>query len=507
MELHESLKKWFGYSEFRPGQREIIESLVSGQDVLAMLPTGTGKSICYQLPALLSDGLTIVVSPLLSLMLDQVQELKSKGMKQVAALNSMISKEERQSVLTHLSHYRLLYVSPEMLQSDWVLSKLKQINVRYFVVDEAHCISHWGKSFRTDYRKLAPIKRYLGHPPCLAITATATEEVRKDIKEQLQLQDESSYIYSVDRKNIALHIQETDSKETKLEQLLDYVNTVKGPGIVYFQSRKWTESAAEYLRSQGHTNVSFYHGGMVQEDRLLIQQQFMNGQLNLICCTSAFGMGLNKSDIRYVIHFHLPLDLESYLQEIGRAGRDGNQSLAILLYNKDDLGLATSMIQRDVMRSDQLVHILTALSEGGAFSPEKEVSIYTSIGVSESAFSILRYQLEQQQFVHRGNWKSFDVETVYSQMDHMLVEYRKVVERRLSNVYQWVETSQCKRERILHYFGEPAVEKPKLCCSSCGISVSDFELIQQNEDRVLGSVTDWQNQLNRVFLKEVGNGN
>lgn len=237
MNLHKALYEWFGYSEFRMGQEEIIQSLLEGKDVLAMLPTGTGKSICYQLPALMSDGLTLVISPLLSLM-HQVQELKSNGIKRVAALNSMTQSDERDEIFNQLDRYQLLYLSPEMLQSDWVIARINRVKVTYIVVDEAHCISHWGKSFRTDYRKLAPVRKKLGNPPCLAITATATKLVQIDIIQQLELQSVETYLYSVDRPTIAQHVQEASSNQHKLQQLSEYVEALSVLGCYLFSNSK-----------------------------------------------------------------------------------------------------------------------------------------------------------------------------------------------------------------------------------------------------------------------------
>ncbi|MBM0064602.1 RecQ family ATP-dependent DNA helicase [Alkalicoccobacillus gibsonii] len=501
MNLHKALYEWFGYSEFRMGQKEIIESLLKGKDVLAMLPTGTGKSICYQLPALLSNGLTLVISPLLSLMQDQVQELRSNGIKRVAALNGMTSSDERDEIIQQLDHYQLLYLSPEMLQSEWVVARLNRVNVCYIIVDEAHCISHWGKSFRTDYRKLAPVRKRLGNPPCLAITATATKLVQTDIIQQLELNSVATYLYSVDRPTIAQHVQEVSSNQMKLEQLSEYVGSFTGPGIIYFQTRKWAESASEYLRQQGHNGVSHYHGGMLHEDRLLIQQQFMIGQLQLICCTSAFGMGVNKSDIRYVIHFQPPLDLESYLQEIGRAGRDGKRSVSILLYNHEDLLLSHSMIQKDTLDDIQLRTILTELSQGHSLSEPEERSICAAVHCSDTAFSIVKHELENEGYLYKNDWKAFRVEDVYPLVKQKLNEHVSVIEDRLRSMWKWIKTDQCKRETILRYFSEELVNKPEVCCTSCGLRVEDFYRQEGSDQRSESNVKDWREQLNLVFMK------
>ncbi|PTY82567.1 hypothetical protein B5V90_19640 [Heyndrickxia sporothermodurans] len=313
MKLYDHLNKQFGYDMFRIGQEEVITSVLEGKHTLAVLPTGTGKSLCYQLPGYLLKGIVIIVSPLLSLMQDQVEQLKINGEKRVTALNSFLESKERKQIIHSLQNYRFIYTSPEMLTNNEILQKLKQMEISLFVVDEAHCISQWGPDFRPDYLNLSMIRSELKNPTTLALTATATEDVRADIIKHLNLDNVNQLIYSVDRPNIALVVEETTNYNDKVNKLLQFVKQLQKPGIIYFSSKRLTEEMAALLRNNGIAQTAAYHGGMDREQRILIQQQFLHNQLQVICATSAFGMGVNKENIRFVIHFHMPYQLDSYL--------------------------------------------------------------------------------------------------------------------------------------------------------------------------------------------------
>ncbi|HYK73751.1 MAG TPA: RecQ family ATP-dependent DNA helicase, partial [Pseudoneobacillus sp.] len=363
MNLEEILYLSYGFQSFRPGQREVIASLIEKKDTIGVLPTGTGKSLCYQFVGDIHDGHILIVSPLLSLMQDQVEQMKAKGYKHVIAINSFLTSKQKRVVFQSLHKYKYIFISPEMLQVDYILHQLKNIPLSLFVVDEAHCISQWGYDFRTDYQKLGDIRKSLGSPLTLALTATATAEVIRDITSILDIKNATILETSVDRPNISLKIDSTyDDLKTKQQSLIDLLQTLQGPGIIYFSSKKLAEQTAELLKTNGIPKVMAYHGGMTQEDRILIQQQFINGQINYICATSAFGMGINKEDIRFVIHFHMPLQMESYLQEIGRAGRDGNQSLAILFYAPGDENLALQLVEGELPSVYQIDWLFSEIS-------------------------------------------------------------------------------------------------------------------------------------------------
>ncbi|HCU82425.1 MAG TPA: recombinase RecQ, partial [Enterococcus sp.] len=331
MSLKDELQKRFGFTSFRSGQEEIIQSLLNDQDVLAVLPTGNGKSLCYQLTGYLREGIVIIVSPLLSLMEDQVMQLQKQGEKRVVAFNSLLSRTERYYVLNHLSNYKFLFLSPEMLTQKDVIEQLQKQKIGLYVIDEAHCVSQWGVDFRPEYQQLGEIAQKLGSPVTLALTATATTAVQHDIETVLFQEVPVRIIHSVNRQNIALYVKKTSQKEADLEDLM---KQAKGSMIIYCATKKEVERLYQLFRSR--FTIGYYHGGLEASQRRQLQQQFSQNKLQFLIATNAFGMGIDKPDIRYVVHYDLPDSLENYVQEIGRAGRDQQASEAILLYKEND---------------------------------------------------------------------------------------------------------------------------------------------------------------------------
>ena len=330
--LEQALKHYFGHSHFRTGQKEVIQSALNHQDTLAIMPTGNGKSLCYQLPGYLLEGLVVIVSPLLSLMEDQVYSLQKNGERRAIAFNSLLSFAERKFVLSHLQQYKFLFISPEMLVQKTILQALANSRIALLVVDEAHCVSQWGIDFRPEYLQLAAVKQQLKAPTTLALTATATEQVARDIQQNLLGKTHQVFRYGMDRKNIGLIVDKSGEEKDTL--LMHYLQQLSGAGIIYCATRNKVEELYQKLR--GKYSVGYYHGGLASDQRKVLQQQFSRNELQLLIATNAFGMGINKQDIRFVIHYDLPDSLENYSQEIGRAGRDGKQSYAILLYRPGD---------------------------------------------------------------------------------------------------------------------------------------------------------------------------
>lgn len=331
--FHDILKEYWGYSSFRPLQEQIIESVWEKKDTLGLMPTGGGKSITFQVPVMAMEGICLVVTPLIALMKDQVDNLRSLGIKAAAIYSGMT----RQEIITTLENcifgdYKFLYVSPERLSSDIFLVKLRAMNVCLLVVDESHCISQWGYDFRPSYLKIADIREKLTGVPVLALTATATKEVADDIQNKLHFKKKNIFRTSFERDNISYVVRTT---EDKISELIHIINSVDGTGIVYVRSRAQTKEIALILRDN-NISADFFHAGLSHEQKILKQNQWKSGKCRIIVSTNAFGMGIDKPDVRIVIHTDLPNSLEEYYQEAGRAGRDGERSYAIILFNKTD---------------------------------------------------------------------------------------------------------------------------------------------------------------------------
>ena len=333
--LLEKLKKYFGYDSFRQGQRELIENILEGRNVLGVLPTGGGKSICYQLPALMTDGVSLVISPLISLMKDQVDSLRENGIN-AGFINSSLDSEEYRKILSDVKtgHIKILYISPERLENEFFRNFIRDIDISFVAVDEAHCISQWGHDFRPSYKLIPDLYQIKGDVQILAFTATATKEVREDIINNLQLSNPFIKVTGFDRKNLYFKVAKPKNKLTYLNSYLKKHRD--DSGIIYASTRKKVDDIYKNLKTRGYA-IEKYHAGLSEDERKKAQDNFIYDRAKIIVATNAFGMGIDKSNVRFVIHYNMPKDMESYYQEAGRAGRDGEDATCILLYSGQDI--------------------------------------------------------------------------------------------------------------------------------------------------------------------------
>ncbi|MCC6463430.1 MAG: RecQ family ATP-dependent DNA helicase [Saprospiraceae bacterium] len=355
---HSILQQHWGFSAFRPLQEDIIQSVLAGKDTLALLPTGGGKSLCYQVPALCREGLTLVISPLVALMKDQVQQLQQRGIP-AAAVYSGMGPRELDIIFENACQgaYKLLYLSPERLKTDLAKARIQRMNINLLAVDEAHCVSQWGYDFRPPYLEIAQCREWLPDVPVLALTATATREVVLDIQEKLEFQRPNVFQQSFARNNLSYSIL---YEHQKREKLLDILRSVPGSGLVYLRSRGETKEIAQFLSSH-KISADFYHAGLSSEERSSKQDAWMRGKTRIMACTNAFGMGIDKPDVRVVVHLSLPDSLEAYFQEAGRAGRDGQKAYAVLLYAPGDGDSLKRQLQTAYPPMEQVRKVYQAL--------------------------------------------------------------------------------------------------------------------------------------------------
>ena len=403
-----TLKGHFGYDDFREGQREVVEKLLSGTNLLGAFPTAFGKSICYQLPGLMLPGLTVVISPLISLMKDQVDALQERGIDSVGLLNSSLTPEEYQQELKRLENgeMKLLYVSPERFRSRRFLNTLKSHKISLFVVDEAHCISQWGHDFRPDYLALRTAIQAVQPYSVALFTATATPDVREDIVNQLRVEKCDILIQSVERPNLKFSVCEVPGEPEKYQLLAKQLEQLTGKGIVYAGTRRQTEEITAYLKEEGY-RVDFYHGAREESERTRVQDAFFDDTtagIEIVVATNAFGMGIDKPDIRYVIHWSISGSLEHYYQEAGRAGRDGKDSQCILFFSSGDRRLQEHFIEQSAPNKPNLLNVLKLIEDSpsvGKFRLVNTQEAESRGDVDESRIRVGISYLEKLGFLER----------------------------------------------------------------------------------------------------------
>jgi ATP-dependent DNA helicase RecQ len=474
-EIRRVAREAFGFAELRAGQQEAIEAVLDGRDTLVVMSTGSGKSAIYQIAGLLTPGATVVVSPLIALQRDQVEELADHAAGGAAQLNSQIARSERERALAELAEDALefLFLAPEQLSNADVLSELAVAEPSLLVVDEAHCISEWGHDFRPDYLRLGAAAEALGRPTILALTATAAPPVRDEIVERLGLRDPKLVVRGFDRPNIRLEVQRFHGElgaERKDRAILDRIAAAAPPGIVYVATRRQSAELADQLCRHG-VRAASYHAGMSGGDRDAVQERFMDGHLDVVCATTAFGMGIDKADVRWVFHAEVSESLDAYYQEIGRAGRDGEPAEAVLFYRAEDVGLRRFFSGTGQVDVDEIAQVLQAVAahdgpvDAGELQQETELSqtkLTTAVSRLEDAGAV--EVLPSGEIASAaGSPAPADAIRAAAEAE----EKRRSFDRsRVDMMRGYAETDGCRRAFILSYFGEP-FEPPCGNCDNC----------------------------------------
>jgi ATP-dependent DNA helicase RecQ len=459
-EIRSLARQVFGFDDLRPGQPEAIEAVLAGRDTLAVLPTGSGKSAIYQLPALVLDGPIVVVSPLIALQRDQVANLAMvAGAGRARSANSTIGASERRAVLDGIrtGDVEFLFLAPEQLQKDDVVAALQEAKPSMIVVDEAHCISGWGHDFRPDYLLLSSVIESLGHPRVLALTATAAPPVRSEIVERLGMRDPEVVVRGFDRPNIHLEVRSFLEERHKRKALLEACALAPGAGIVYAATRKSSEDLADELRRTG-LRAACYHAGLPAKERTQVHESFVADELDVVVATTAFGMGIDKPNVRFVFHHAISESLDAYYQEIGRAGRDGEPADAVLFFRIEDLGLRKFFNGGGELGADQLLGVAVAVArEDGPVEP---TALAETTGLSQTRLTAAVSRLEEAGAVEvlpggavvaTGAVHPIDAAEEAARNE----EARSKIERsRVEMVRSYAESRSCRREFLLNYFGE-----------------------------------------------------
>lgn len=459
--VREAAERWFGHRELLPGQEEAVQALLDGRDVLLVAPTGAGKSLAYQLAGLLLDGCTVVVSPLLALQQDQVASLEEAGLT-AARLSSAESGEERDRILAAArdGDLRFLLLSPEQLVNPEVLAEIASLEPTLVAVDEAHCVSSWGHDFRPDYLRLGELVEQVGSPRVIAMTATAALPTQQDIADRLALRDALIVLTGFERDNIALTVErfaDADEQRDRVLAIVDELSGDRGSGVVYCRTRKGAEAVAEALRERGH-DAAAYHAGLSQRRRDEVHATFMTGELPLVAATSAFGMGVDKPDIRFVVHADVPESPDTYWQEVGRAGRDRATATAVLAYRAEDLALgrffATAIPKRGDVRA-----VVRALEASGTDDP-RELVEHLDFGPRKVGrlVNLVRLAREADDLPADA-----DLDTLVDAVVERAEAQRKLEGSRVEMMRAYAETERCRSAFMLGYFGAEVRDRCGIC--------------------------------------------
>ncbi len=458
-------KKEFGVTRFRPGQREIIEAVLGGRDAVGLLPTGAGKSLCFQVPAQLLEGTTIVVSPLLALIQDQTDKLEDRGVLAARLDSTLTTREEREAIANVRSGDRIVYVTPERLEKPEVIADLRKGGVSLFVIDEAHCVSQWGHDFRPAYLSLREAIQGLGRPPILALTATATYELLKDVVDQLGMKDPEIVRTDAERTNLFFEVKPTPSEDKKLFALVELLKSNDDPAIVYTATIASAEALHTSLKESG-IDAAIYHGRLKKADRLGNQHAFMNDEKRVIVATSAFGLGIDKPNVRLVVHYMFPDSLESYYQEAGRAGRDGKAARAVLLYRLEDRRVRSYFLGGKYPKQEALLAVYEAMRNGSRRG--QLAGLVEKTQLAEKKVKVIVAELIKMGVARREGDRLALVREFADarELERFTTSYRKRFEadrQKLSEMMSYAQSTACRVSCLLMYFGET----PTSDCNHC----------------------------------------